>query len=307
MKEIAVFLKRERCISCESTGFSEIASGSFDTGLLSTYILEDPWGEHPSPFLIGRPWRYVECQACKLRFHQYILDATWNERRFSKWMSQEAIEAFEKPLRTTHTEFTKAMNYARHALQIHSLAGELSKDNPLSILDFGCGYGGFLNLCSTFGFDAVGIDRATAKRDNNKHSKVYASISEIKNFKPFHALTLFEVLEHLDDPKSLLIELSALLMDEGILVIETPDCSGVNGINNRNDYSKIHPLEHINGFTPKTQKAFVEALGYVEISIPFSCVANSPFAVAKRTARHVLQPLLKSTTRQYFRKLKTES
>lgn len=42
----------------------------------------------------------------------------------------------------------------------------------------------------------------------------------------FHTLTLSEVMEHLDDPRSLLKELATLLLPGGILVLEAPNCEG---------------------------------------------------------------------------------
>jgi hypothetical protein len=56
--------------------------------------------------------------------------------------------------------------------------------------------------------------------------------------------------------------LRARLVPGGILVLETPDCSGITGIVSRRDYDNIHPLEHINGFTPATLRKMAERLGF---------------------------------------------
>lgn len=42
-----------------------------------------------------------------MSFHHYILTPEWNERRFSKWMSQEAIEAFESQRKSPVDETLK--------------------------------------------------------------------------------------------------------------------------------------------------------------------------------------------------------
>jgi 2-polyprenyl-3-methyl-5-hydroxy-6-metoxy-1,4-benzoquinol methylase len=236
-------------------------------------------------------------------FHRYILDPEWNERRFSKWMSQDAIEAFEKPLKTPASEFKKAVGYTTHVLQIEQLTRVQRGSEAPRVLDFGCGYGGFLSMCSMYGFDACGVDRSSAKRDNNSFANVFSEIEDIASMPPFHALTLFEVLEHLDDPHGLMLQLSKLLATDGILVLETPDCSDVRNIETRYDYGKIHPLEHINAFTPETLKRFAIRLGFEPIRKPVSCVTCDSMKFVKTVAKRRLGPAMKPTTQLYFRKL----
>ena len=84
----------------------------------------------------------------------------------------------------------------------------------------------------------------------------------------FHTLTLSEVMEHLDDPRSLLKELATLLLPGGILVLEAPNCEGVTGIGTLKDYRKVDPSEHINGFTPATLQRLAESLGFKRIQPP---------------------------------------
>jgi 2-polyprenyl-3-methyl-5-hydroxy-6-metoxy-1,4-benzoquinol methylase len=244
----------------------------------------------------------VACQDCGLAFHRHILAPDWNERRFSKWMSQEAIEAFEKPFRTPSNEFRRGADYTAHVLRIERLTLSVRGSSAPRVLDFGCGYGGFLSMCSLYGFDAYGVDRSSAKRDNNTFSRVVAEIEEVEEFAPFHALTLFEVLEHLDDPHGLMLRLRDLLCPGGVLVLETPDCTGVRKIESRYEYAKIHPLEHINGFTPETLIRFAKRLGFTPVAKPLACVANDLNRVVKTVAKGLLGPFMKPTTQMYFRK-----
>jgi hypothetical protein len=87
------------------------------------------------------------------------------------------------------------------------------------------------------------------------------------------------------------------------LVIETPDCTGVRSIESRSDYSKVHPLEHINGFTPSTLKAFATRIGFACIPKPVVFVTGDYRAVMKTIAKRLLKPVFAETTQMYFRKL----
>lgn len=300
--ESAGFSSRISCIACGGAHLEQLSSGRFDEGAVGKFIHDDPWGEHPAPFLHGKVWSYVACRDCKQAFHQHILDPTWNERRFSKWMSQEAIEAYELRFKTSASEFNGAVAHTSHVLCIERLTRDLRGAAALRVLDFGCGYGGFLAMCSMYGFEAYGVDRSSAKRDNNRFAKVFADIDDVVALAPFHVLTLFEVLEHLDEPAPLLERLGALLAPGGLLILETPDCTGVRDIESRSDYDKIHPLEHINGFTPASLKAFAERLGYVAIPKPAVSVASETTKFVKSIVKRVVRPVLKPTTQLYFRK-----
>jgi 2-polyprenyl-3-methyl-5-hydroxy-6-metoxy-1,4-benzoquinol methylase len=301
--ERAVFVERDHCLGCGGTSLDIVATGGFDEQPVAGFLAADPWGENPLPFLAGAKWTLVRCRSCSLKFHRSVLSPEWNERRFSRWMSAEAIKAFELAERSIST-FDRAASFAEHVVRIESMlrdshpAGERRK-----ILDFGCGNGEFLGLCAAFGMDAHGVDRSTARRGNASHVTVHAELEDAARHGPFDTITLFEVLEHVDDPAAVLKALRELLNTNGLLVLETPNCLGVDGIATVADYRAIHPLEHINAFEPATLRAFAERVGFRCVERKSVFVTASPKAALRRLIRSGLKPLLRAETRLYFRKL----
>jgi hypothetical protein len=87
------------------------------------------------------------------------------------------------------------------------------------------------------------------------------------------------------------------------LILETPDASGVRDIKSFHDYQMIHPLDHINGFTPSTLRSFAERLGYQSITPPVSHVTAEIGRLLKTEAKRVLKFALAPRTQQYFRKV----
>ena len=294
MEASAEFVERTTCIQCGSPRLLELSSGLFSEGAVARFIDEDPWGEHPAPFLRGKRWSYVRCAQCAQAFHRFILAPEWNERRFSRWMTQEAIEAFENSMNTPERRFETTVANAAHVVRIEEMTREVRLGAGVRLLDFGCGYGHFLSMCALFGFDATGVDRSAAKREHGTFP-IFASLDEVSG--PFHAVTLFEVLEHVDEPRPLLQRLASLLVPGGVLVLETPNCEGITGIETREDYLKIHPLEHINGFTPATLQAFAERVGFLRVDRPAAYVTTSLARVARNVAKRVI---LRDQTQQYF-------
>src|SRR5262245_34031932 len=248
----AQFSERRCCINCGSEHLVELSRGRFTDQPLLGFIEGDPWGENPMPYLQDAEWILAQCSDCDQVFHKRILTDEWNKKRFTTWMSAEAIREFEARAATSPSavqNFERACKHVVHILRIEKLTRSVRTcGEPVRLLDFGCGWGEFLSACKHFGFDACGVDRATPRIEGSA-VPVFASLDNLVDRPEFHTVTLFEVLEHLDDPGSILKQLSKILTSRGLLVLETPDCAGVTSIRDRQDYLKIHPLEHINAFT----------------------------------------------------------
>jgi SAM-dependent methyltransferase len=198
-------------------------------------------------------------------------------------MSKEAIEQFEAEHGGNHD----AARDVQHVLRMKNHGAN-------RVLDFGCGFGQFLEMCRLFGLEAVGVDRSNARRSGAAVS-IYAELDEVPG--SFDAVTLFEVLEHLDDPLDVLLRLKARLNQSGLMIVEVPDTSGVNGIRSREDYHKVHPLDHINAFTPESLVSIMRQAGFVPIDKEPAFVTTS----LKRVAKDIAKAKLKQrSTQRYF-------
>jgi SAM-dependent methyltransferase len=302
----AEFIRRSHCINCRSSNSKELSSRFFHENPLRDILAGDPWGENPLPYLEGKRWTFVECRDCSQKYHRDVLSPEWNEIRFSRWMTHDAIQTCLKNELTPRGLYRKGVQNAQHVLRLERLTRTLRKSEALRVLDFGCGYGEFLAMCSQYGCEAIGVDRSIDKRHHARHTPIFSTIEDLMATGParFHAITLFETLEHLDDPRSTLEELDTLMMPGGVLVLETPDCTNVDDITNADESWRIQPLDHINGFTPATLRSIAERCGYVPIPKPCGHVTSAWVEVAKAEAKRLLarSGLMKPTTQQYFRK-----
>ena len=239
------------------------------------------------PVLEDCRWDLRECSDCGQRWHGRILSPEWNNIRFSNWMSEEAIRAFE----AEHgSGGTSAVDHIQHVLRLRDMGVK-------RLLDFGCGFGQFLEMCRLFGLDAHGVDRSNARR-SGAGVQVHAELEEAPG--TFDAITLFEVLEHLDDPLAMLKALKARLNPGGVMIVEVPDTTGVNGIHDRTSYHKIHPLDHINAFTPGSLVRIMRQAGFEPIAKQPAFVTTSLKRVGKDIAKAALK---QKTTQRYFRQL----
>jgi SAM-dependent methyltransferase len=302
----ARFVERRRCLCCGSEELEEIAGGLFSDSPLREFIENDPWGESPLPYIAEERWSFVRCSACSLKFHRRILSPEWNEVRFSDWMTQSAIEDFEDAHASPNQHFDRARSHVQHVLRLETQTRSFRGNDPVRVLDYGCGWGAFLAICRQFGFVAVGVDRSAARRQGGQGVEIFPELDDLDHApeaaRGFHAITLFEVLEHLDDPLAVLRQLSRHLVVGGILVLETPNCEGVAGIETEADYRRIHPLDHINGFEPDTLRGIAARAGFAPIRQTVAHATCDPLSVLKSELKRFARPLVRPSTRVYFQK-----
>lgn len=97
----------------------------------------------------------------------------------------------------------------------------LFKKKKFSLIDFGCGDGGFLKMLKKKGVkNLIGID----KRYNNNQffNGIHFSNNIEKLKKKFDCITMWGVLEHVNEPLVLLKYLRKFLKKNGFLVMEFP-------------------------------------------------------------------------------------
>jgi len=96
------------------------------------------------------------------------------------------------------------------------------------LLDFGCGTGGFLLKAQNLAAIAHGMELETRLSSHYKSRglTVFQSLSDIPSDirgGGYDIITMFHVLEHIPDPKSILVELSEMLADGGQIIVEVPN------------------------------------------------------------------------------------
>lgn len=94
-----------------------------------------------------------------------------------------------------------------------------------SVLDFGCGFGGFLERISEVAIDCCGVELGRNERDymDSQGIQSVATIDELEQ--QYDVITLFHVFEHLDDPIYWLKKIRNCVKKTGRVFIEVPNAS----------------------------------------------------------------------------------
>ena len=300
----ATFEKRGSCISCGSNNFETLWAGSLDAPEVMGRLLESKYSGDLT-VLAGSPFRLVRCNDCRVKFHQYHLTDEWLGVLYSDWIDEAQIDAFEKGIlaKDKHRKgFELSRQYMKHVLRLSQLINTDGTESP-TLLDFGCGDGEFLRLAHLFKFNCFGVDfsASRARRAEAGGVQIYGDLEQLKGVHQgsFQAITIFQTLEHLVEPKQTICEISHLLAAGGILIVDVPDCTSLTVPSTSEEFHKLHPLEHLNCFTPDSLRKLVEKQGFTAIPIPPAHVTTRFSDLIRTEISRFVHP--KKTT-MYFRK-----
>lgn len=134
------------------------------------------------------------------------------------------------------------------------------------LLDIGVATGFFMSIAQKRGFEVAGIELSdfAAKKGRENGLNVITGDLFTANFgaESFDVVTLFDVLEHVPDPKRLIAEVTRVLRPNGLIIVNTPDAESLWAKFLGKRWQLIMPPEHINYFSPKNLSNYLMNNGY---------------------------------------------
>ena len=140
------------------------------------------------------------------------------------------------------------------------------------LLDIGCGYGFFLQEMRCRGWKVEGIEVSEVggqfvreRWDIHVYSQPLESLSLPENL--FDVVTLFYVIEHLDDPLALLREVNRILKPGGLVFLRWPHSTPIIRILGplSRTLDLYHTPYHLYDFSPSTMEKMLKSCGFKEI------------------------------------------
>ncbi len=181
-----------------------------------------------------------------------------------------------------HTELTvDAVSVALHEGEAQRYVGILEAlRTPGRLLDVGCSTGLFLKAAQRAGWSVKGIeysnDTADTARGVHGLDVHTGSLDEgALEGERFDVITMWDVLEHVPDPRAMLVRARALLPSEGLLIIKTPNVDGwfprlsllPAGI--LQFWAHPEPPGHLFQFSRRTVEALLGATGFRVVDVRY--------------------------------------
>ena len=148
--------------------------------------------------------------------------------------------------------------------EIHAVQKFITAPSP-SLLDIGCVTGWTTSLFEKKGFRAVGLEPSAVRAQFGKEKygiEIYQC--PIETFAPkekFDLVIMRHLLEHVENPLSVLERVRTFLNDNGVLLIIIPNINSIGRYVFQENWQWILPW-HLHFYAPRTLTALLEKTGY---------------------------------------------
>ena len=139
-----------------------------------------------------------------------------------------------------------------------------AKKGKLSIYDYGCGVGAFLNQASIKGWDVKGFEPNEKAKDVAVESGIdIKSLNQILKHgnTQFDVITLWHVLEHIHDLDETIAKLISLLKDDGLLVVAVPIIDSWDAEKYKEKWAALDVPRHLYHFNKSSVKKLFAKFG----------------------------------------------
>jgi 2-polyprenyl-3-methyl-5-hydroxy-6-metoxy-1,4-benzoquinol methylase len=229
------------------------------------------------------PLNVVQCKQCGLVYLNPRPDKSLGLAYFEQAYSN--AEGFED-----HDYYRDHEAIFKRNRKRFEMINALNSPNK-KILDFGAGQGHFVKVARDMGWQGEGTElspAAIAAAQANFGLTLHDNLDAIQ-VRDFGVIALWDVIEHLEDPKGILQMLSEYLHPDGYFIIETANIDSLDYALNREKWSYWH-VDHLYYFSKKTLRYLLETLKF-EIIPAVGVLAQS--TTQKRSKLSKLKKLLK--------------
>jgi len=214
-----------------------------------------------------QPFKVLKCKSCSLVFvHPHPphveLESHYDDGYYEEWIRKQKVSR----LRMWQKRLKKVSKYKSSGY----------------LLDVGCGEGAFLSLAQKNGWQVSGTELsafaaryAADKLNTDIFCGDLLSAGLKEHF--FDVVTMWHVLEHVDDPKKYLAEIYRILKPDGLFVVAVPNVNNLifqiaYRMMKRQRFKLFTKGEkeiHLYHFSPVTLRRYLEETG-------FSCLRLAP-------------------------------
>jgi 2-polyprenyl-3-methyl-5-hydroxy-6-metoxy-1,4-benzoquinol methylase len=269
-----VFVTRENCPACGNGNLTELCEIEFSHHSIADYLQQFYQGRIQQELLNDHLYTVCECQHCRLVFQQHILNDTGMELLYGRWISAE--QSLRK------RQQGKAKLFRKYAAECETIARITGKPpHQTRVIEFGMGWGYWSRMAAAFNYNVTGLE-LSSERIAHAQSMGVAVADDFSKIEPASADFIYanQVLEHVANPREIVLQLKKLLAPSGVLLIRVPNGRGIaktlRGSGWHPSLEAIHPLEHINAFSRSCLTRNLQEYGLREVRAPVRLSANTP-------------------------------
>ena len=202
-------------------------------------------------FATGEVFDIMECPSCGLAFTQDVPD----EKEIGRYYESQSY--------ISHSNTSKGLvNKAYHLVRTIMLRKKARLIKKLTLLksgkllDYGAGTGHFARTMANKGWNVTAIEKSANARKLalEQYGFVIHPEEHLANVdnKELDVVTMWHVMEHIQDPDKMWSELYRILDDTGIAIIAVPNSKSYDALEYKEHWAAYDVPRHLWHFTPST-------------------------------------------------------
>lgn len=161
--------------------------------------------------------------------------------------------------------FDKVYHISRHLAlkwKLSIINTNSTTSTKKTILDYGCGTGEFLNACAANGFEIAGVEpSAAARKQATSKTKIEITDDLKKIESSFDVITLWHVLEHVEDLNEKISQLKSMLSKSGTMFIAVPNHQSTDAKHYRELWAGYDVPRHLWHFNERSMTTLLQNHG----------------------------------------------
>ncbi len=202
-------------------------------------------------------YKCVECSKIVINPIPKSFDNVYNQEYFSGAKNGFGYVNYDKDKEAMKNVFHKYLD---------KIEQYIINNKNKKILDIGAATGFFMKIAISKGFKIKGIEYSKDAAESGKKNGLNISVGTIEDYdskkEKFDVVTMFDVIEHIPNPKFSIKAVSNLLVKNGLLLINTPDSGSFFAKLMGSKWHLIVPPEHIHYFNKKSLITLLESNGF---------------------------------------------
>ena len=213
------------------------------------------------PLFTKQGFDFVRCTKCSLVYVNPRLLESATLAYYGDSADQQSMEDWMKVLASPANQAWQ-VPYFQEAVDI------LAQHIPArgKILDIGCSIGLFMEVAQRSGFECIGLEPEPKSREYavQRGLDVRPELFKDAGFSAnsFDAITMFGVMEHLSNPKQILIEIMDALKPGGIVMAVSPNVYSLANGTLHDQARTVTGRNHLSYFSCETFSNLFERCGY---------------------------------------------
>ena len=210
-------------------------------------------------YFTKKEFRIFKCTHCKLMAVENVPDDLapyYGEGYFTGDVTLDGYMDYEVDKQVTKKTY---LGYLDKIEQEH--ANKTSSD----LFEVGCATGFFLELAKQRGWGVSGIDLSAYAVERGKEKGLAVSTDTFESIggeKKYDVIAMYDLIEHVKDPIETIHKAHALLRDNGLLVITTPDAGSLWAKVWGKKWHAFVPPQHLFYFSDKNLCEILVANGF---------------------------------------------